>query len=1109
MEISLHRFLLLVLLLLLVRGLTSCRPDKSDKVFTLLENTGIDFQNQLVETKKMNVFNYRNFYNGGGVAMGDLNNDGLPEVFLTGNQVENKLFLNQGSFNFKDITDLAGFKKEGQWSTGVTFADVNSDGWLDVYVCNAGNLFDSLKRKNQLYINNQDLTFSEKAAQYGLDEMGYTTHASFFDYDLDGDLDCFIVDNSPIPANTLNFANKRQVRAEDWNIAPFLRWGGDHLYRNDDGVFVEVSQRAGIHGSLISLGLGVTVGDVNQDGYPDIFVSNDFFERDYLYINQRNGTFHDDIEDWVQHLSLSSMGTDMQDINNDGFPDIFTTDMLPDNDFRLKTTSSFDNFDTYHIKVQNGFYHQFMQNTLQVNNKNGKFLETSFYSGVAASDWSWGALMFDADNDGLNDIFVCNGIRYDLTNQDFINFFSSSVIQEMVITGKKEDVNLITSKMSSTKLPNKMFKNNGGLKFVESAIEWGLSRPSFSNGAAYGDLDNDGDLDLVVNNVNDPTFVYRNNSDTTRQRFLSFRLIGQGKNLFGIGSKINVYAGKQVFSRELIPSRGFQSSMDYKVVIGVGDLQKADSLIVTWPNQTQQTLRLIQTNRHYELHERNATHLPTAKGISAPALFEQVKYGFQKHVEDEYVDFYTQRNIPRMLSKEGPRSAIGDVNADGLEDIFICGGAGQSGGVYIRRKDGSFSETLMPVLKSNALREQVACVFFDCDNDGDLDLYVGCAGNNLPPRAPALQHQIFLNNGSGQFAEQADSFPINNVNVGAAVPVDMDFDGDLDLFVGARCISFIYGPIPESSFLLNDGKGHFSDHPGILPDQRKLGMITGAVAADVVGDSKPEVIMVGEWMPAKILKITANGLQEVNSNLAQLSGWWQSLAAADLDGDGRTDLVLGNIGENFYLRPDSLRPAKLWVDYFGMDGSIQQIISQRIDDRDVSVFLKKPLEEQFVYLKKKNLEYLKFADKSVQELFEKQLTENVVTSAFNFPSSIIAWNKGGGNFTFQRLDDLIQMSSVNAICIFDIDQNGHLDIVTGGNIFDFAPQLGRLDSNYGSVLLNHGKRNLELLMNKEAGIQISGQVRDIKVIRHLGGTEIMFLRNSESPAIFKVKSNSH
>ena len=795
-------------LLFFIVVLISCNHPSEKTLFTLIENSNINFENKLTETEGFNVFKYRNFYNGGGVAVGDLNNDGLPDVFFTANQGSNKLYLNKGNFLFEDISAKAGFGEKKEWSTGVVLVDINDDGWLDIYVCNAGNMLAPALRKNQLFINNHNLTFTESAKQYGLDNDGYSTQASFFDYDLDGDLDCFLVNNSPIPANTLNYANMRDLPEAQWPVADFLKGGGDHLYRNDNGKFTEVTKQAGIHGSLISMGLGVTVGDVNGDGYPDVYVSNDFFEKDYLYINQRNGSFVDELEQRIQHTSLSSMGADMQDINNDGFPDIFTTDMLPDADYRLKANSSFENYDIFKLKQKQGFYNQFTQNALQVNNAQGKFVETAFYSGVAASDWSWGALLFDADNDGLADVYVSNGIKRDVTDQDFIDFFANDVVQQMAITGKKEDVNNVISKMPSNPIANKAFQNLGNLRFKDAGNEWGFTTPSFSNGAAYADLDNDGDLDLIVNNVDAKAFVYRNNSrEYNKNNYLSISLKYKSPNSFAIGSTIRVYQGQQVISRQIIPSRGFQSSVEYKQTIGLGKLQ-ADSMTITWPDRTINTIIKPAVNQLHTInYSSTAAKKIQERAIIQPVLFEKITTNFDKHNEDDYVDFYAERNIPFMLSRQGPKAATADVNGDGLADIYIGGAKDQPGQLYLQTS-GGFVKKDIPDFKTYAFDDVTVAFFFDCDHDGDIDLFTG-AGGNFAATPGSFQNQLYLNDGKGNFTLKRGALPIINTNCGAALPLDYDGDGNLDLFIGSRSVPQSYGEDPRSYLLHNDGKGNY------------------------------------------------------------------------------------------------------------------------------------------------------------------------------------------------------------------------------------------------------------------------------------------------------------
>ncbi|MBS1655861.1 MAG: VCBS repeat-containing protein, partial [Bacteroidetes bacterium] len=582
----------------------------------------------------------------------------------------------------------------------------------------------------------------------------------------------------------------------------------------------------------------------------------------------------DELEDYIQHTSLASMGADMQDINNDGYPDIFTTDMLPADDYRVKTTSSFDNYDVYHLKEQSGFYHQFMQNTIQLNNKNGKFMEIANYAGVQASDWSWGGLMFDADNDGYNDLYVCNGITHDLTNQDFIDFFASDIVQRMVVTGKKDEVDAIINKMPSTPLKNKAFRNLGNFRFKDIGDDWGFTKPSFSNGAAYGDLDNDGDLDLVVNNVNSPAFIYRNNSvEKNKTNYIGFTLKGKGKNTFAIGAKVEVFSGDQIFTREEIPSRGFQSSVDYKIIIGLGKINKIDSVKVIWPDRKISVYQNIPVNKVQHFDEPETTTDFKQTEITTPSLFTQVNTTFDKHQEDDYVDFYAQRNLPMLLSREGPRATVGDVNGDGLQDVYICGANKTGGQLYIQTSPGNFIQKTEPAFKLDTDHEEVVCLFFDCDGDGDLDLYVGAGGNNQAPNTHQLEHRLFKNDGKGNFTLFDKAFPPNGSNVGAVVAADFDNDGDLDLFVGGRNVSYLYGVTPPSYIFINDGQGHFTDIAATKnKDIAHLGMITGAAWADITGDKEKELIVTGEWMTPKIFSWSKDHFENIKTNLDSLFG---------------------------------------------------------------------------------------------------------------------------------------------------------------------------------------------------------------------------------------------
>ena len=1075
-------------------------------LFELLDNSGIKFENKVQDNDTINILNYRNFYNGGGVATGDINNDGLPDVFFTANQGSNKLFLNKGGLKFEDVSFKAGFNNKLQFCTGVVMADVNADGWLDIFVCNAGSMNNSVLRSNQLFINNKNLTFTESAEQYGLKDSGYTTQASFFDYDLDGDLDCFIIDNSPVPVNSLGYPKQRDVPAVNWNVPGNLKGGGDHLYRNDNGYFAEISQQAGIHGTLMSFGLGTTVGDVNNDNYPDIYVSNDFFERDYLYINQKNGTFKDELEDRVQHNSYASMGADIGDINNDGYPEIFTTDMLPADDYRLKTTLSFDDIDQYRLKERNGFHHQFLQNTLQLNDGSGRFKDIANYSGVNASEWSWGALMFDADNDGLNDLYICNGIYRDLTNQDFLSFDANEIKDKMVATGHKNLAELI-NKIPSIAVPNKMFHNQGNLKFSDEGMNWGFTTNSFSNGAAYADLDNDGDLDLVVSNVNEPAYVYKNNSrEQSKNNFIGVSLKGGGKNTFAVGAKIRVYKNGGVLSREVMPSRGFQSSVDYRQSIGIGKDGQVDSMVIIWPDLSFTKIIHPQVNKYLAYVQPSGGEKVSSKTDTVPQpLFEKIATSFERNIDDDVVDFYREKAIPQMLSHEGPKAAVADVNADGLDDVYIGGTVTRQGQLYLQNIAGAFVIKDEPAFKQFAGFVDGAVLFFDCDNDKDKDMLLCAGGNAAVPFSREMQHRLFINDGKGNFSIVATAFPANKDNIAIAIANDFDIDGDLDLFVGAACVTAEYGLTPASHIYINDGKGNFKD---MAAEQCKgitdAGMITGAAWANIDGGADAELIITGQWMAPEIFKYTANGFVPLKTSLNDKMGWWQTLTVADLNGDGKQDLILGNLGENFYLHPGKESPVKLFLGDFDNNGQLDKVLTRTIDGKDRPVFMKGELESQLPLLKKQNLRNADYANRSVADLFTREQVEKAVLKQVNYSSSCIAFNDGKGNFKVQNLPPSVQFSSVKVVLPVDVNNDGITDLVVAGNEFNFQPQLGRLDASTGDVLINEGGGNFKALNQNYCGIDLHGQVRDMVVIKRTNKTAVLFLQNNEYPLMYQL-----
>ncbi|MGB5227062.1 MAG: VCBS repeat-containing protein [Eudoraea sp.] len=1084
--------------------------DKPQTLFTLLpsEQTGIDFLNKVENQKNFNIFKYRNFYNGGGVAIGDINNDGLADIYMTGNMVSNKLYLNKGGLKFEDISENAGVEGSKPWSTGVVMVDINQDGLLDIYVSNAGNM-KANNHDNDLYINNGDLTFTEMASEYNLAKTGFSTHASFFDYDKDGDLDAYILNNSNIPVSSLGYAEQREVRAQDWEGVPDIFKGvGDMLLRNDNGKFVDVSEDAGIYGSLIGFGLGVMITDINKDLYPDIYVSNDFYERDYLYINNQDGTFNEEIKDWTSHLSLSAMGIDISDINNDGNADIFITDMLPEPDQRVKSVMEFEGYNIYKLKQSKDFYQQYIQNTLQLNNGNGSFSEIAYFSGVDATDWSWAGLLFDMDNDGLRDIYITNGMNHDLTDLDFNDFFANEIIQKMVLTGKKESVDSIINKMPIRPQPNYAYKNNGDLTFSNANKDWGFEIPSLSNGAAYGDLDNDGDLDIVVNNVNMESFVYENNATSlTKNNFIKLQFEGTKENKFAVGTTVMLYYDQNIILQELIPSRGFQSSMDHVMTIGLGASKSIDSLRVIWPDDRTEKLVDISPNQFLTLKHSNAkeVYTPLAKTKKPSLLKEITNNQLITHKENVYNDFDYEGLIYKQLSQEGPALAVGDVDGDGNEDVFIGGAKSQSGIIYKHNGNGALSITNQSSLAKDAEYEDTAAAFFDADGDSDLDLIVGSGGNQVGEEKD-YRARLYLNNGNGTFVKSEERLPSTFSNISTIAPFDYNNDSYIDLFIGSRSIVGTYGIDPDHLLLENKGDGTFVNATERSAYGLKdAGMITDATWADMDGDSKKDLITVSDWGSPKIFKNSGRRLNLQSSALDSLHGWWNVVEAVDIDKDGDNDLILGNQGGNLHYRPAKDRPMKMWINDFDDNGTIEQIVTQNFDGKDYPHHQKKDLTTQMVALKKQNLKASEYSKKTISELFPKEIFDNSIMKKSVISESIIAVNEGNGNFTVIKLPSRSQLSCICGITCTDVNNDGNLDLIMGGNNFEFKPQYSRLDANYGNVLLGDGSLGFEWQDYDTSGFYIRDEIKHLKQFKDkTGRTFIIVAINEKKPKIFEL-----
>mgnify|MGYP001171783521 FL=1 len=1064
------------------------------KLFSLeSDSSGVIFENKLEYTEEFNPYTYRNFYNGGGVALGDINNDGLIDIYLTGNIVDNKMFLNKGNFQFEDITKVSGLECPNVWSTGATFADINGDGLLDLYVCKSGAP-EGENRHNELFINNGDLTFTEESKKYNLDILGLSVHAAFFDYDKDGDLDCYILNNSLRSIGGYDLIEDQREIADP-------EGQGNKLLENRDGKFVDITQSAGIYSSKIGFGLGITLSDYNNDGWTDLFISNDFFEKDYLYVNNKDGTFSEESENFFQSLSLGSMGADSSDLDNDLLTDLIVTEMLPKSLKRKKTKAIYESWDKYSLANSRGYYHQFPRNVLQRNYGPSGFLEIGRYSGVSATDWSWASMIFDMDNDGLRDVFIANGIYKDLLDRDYLAYMANTERIRNMIKKEEEVIKKLIDIMPSKAIKNIAYKNNGEFNFTEFSDTWGFDLPTFSNGMSYGDLDNDGDLDIVINNVNMPALVYKNNSNIDENKSISFELIGREKNKNAIGSKIIIkYANNKQSMIENFPSRGFQSSIPNRLHFGVGNVKEIDSAIIYWPNNKVSYHTNLETNKTHKIKQEESKYeyFDMANYSNLNLKLNEIELFNFKHNENKFIDFNKERLLTQMYSNEGPALAKGDVNNDGIIDFFIGGAKGESSAMFVS-KNNSYEKIIDPFSKKSAA-EDVVAEFFDSDNDGDIDLYVGSGGKAFSMYNQNLNDRLYINDGKGKFDLSTKSFEFENpISTGAVAIDDYNSDGLMDLFIGERFNPDLYG-IPVSGHLF-ENKGGNKFVKVEQKDLRGIGLIKSASWVNLNGDKFPDLIVAGEWMPIKVF-INKNGVLKDYTNefgLSNSNGMWNKINIMDIDKDGDMDILAGNLGTNNFFSPNM----KLYINDFDKNGFYEQILCEKIGNSYFPILDKDDLINQMPSLKKQLFYYKDYSDASIDKIFNPDLlNESTVLDIKTLESAIYINNNG--KFNKISLPSEINYSPVFDIVNYQPSDKNITRLIFGGNQYLVKPQFGRHDSSKGWII-DVKKDEDKLSFTNLKSLNIEGQIRKFELIS-LGKEKILITGiNNKDVKFYEIK----
>ncbi len=1091
--------------------LSACKSTTNvPSMFDVMDDaqTGLHFVNKLTPTQQFNIFKYLYFYNGAGIGAGDFNNDGKIDLFFAANQGDNKLYLNKGNLQFADVTAEAKIPNDGGWSTGVSVVDINNDGLLDIYICRVGN-YETLHSRNQLLIcqgidKNGVPFYKDEAHEYGLDFSGFSTQAVFFDYDGDGDLDMYLLNHSVHQNGTFGIREKL--------LATKSPYSGDHIFRNNgNNTFTDVTEQTGIHSSVLGYGLGVCASDIDLDGYPDIYVGNDFHENDYIYINQHNGTFKEDLTNRMMHTSQFSMGVDIADLNNDGYPEIINMDMLPSDPEILKRSLGEDEYDLFYQKLTYGYNYQYTRNTLQFNRRNGMFSEVGLYSGVAATDWSWAPLLMDFDNDGLKDLFISNGISKRLNDMDYINYVSDDAIHTKMRSDKLDGNEMtMINNFPQAKIPNRFFKNKGNLIFDDIGNEIKGNNSTYSNGAIYADLDNDGDLDVVVNNIDQPALLYRNTANDKKIKpFIEIRLKGTEKNINALGAKVFVYANGGIRTYENYPVRGFMSSMQIPIHIGL-DQTKVDSILLVWPDNTYQQIQNYKVNSFITISYKK--DLPKFDYTSITGHWKNPTKPVEditsktnllyKHKENTFQEFNREALLPHMLSTEGPALAVADINHDGLEDVFIGSSKWEKPIIFLQQASGKFIKKDQPDLDKDSTYEDVGACFTDVNNDGYPDLVIASGGNEYYGKDNYLTPRVYLNDGKANFHKLDNAFDSLFVNASCVVPYDFNGDGNMDLFIGGRSVPWNYGQIPQSYLLQNDGKGKFIDvtkkYAKGLSD---IGFVTSALWFDLDKNGDKDLILTLEW--GGIIAFMNHHGTFTKKILCDKKGWWNFVLPVDINNDGNIDFIAGNLGLNSRLKASEKEPVRMYYNDFDDNGKKEQVLTHYSNGREIQFANKGELEKQIPIIKKRFLYARDFAKASLQDIFTREKLEKADTLTANyFPNSILM-NDGKLNFRVQEMPWQAQISPFKDAVVVDANGDKLPDILLVGNYYENNIQMGRYDADYGTILLNKGNGKFEAeTLN---GLQIKGQVRHIQKIKIDKKEAFILARNNDSTMVIQFK----